>query len=596
MVIVFVIDNFKNFSNGTSITSLRFKEELEEKGHTVRIVTNDYVGENIYTLKTRKIPIVSYFAKKQGVEFSKPNKAILKEAFTGADVVHFFTPWKTTKIGLKIAKKMNIPTTMAFHVPPESIIYGGNLRFVNWPLNNILYRRFRKVYKQVQHVHCPSKSIAEQLKKFKYPNQFHVISNGIGDDFFYKEKNEQREYYKVLSIGRYAPEEDQQTIIKAIAKSELRDKIVLTLAGLGPTKDELEKLAKKLKVNVKFDFYTKVQLIEVIQQQDLYVHSSIIEIEGISCLEAIACGKVPVIANSSKSATSQFALDSRSLYKARDVDELKDKIEYWLLNEEERNKMELLYRDSINNYKLNNSVDNFINMLKQAIKNHKNERLSLSEEAKEIRSQINKGRLFNALSLFFYYLALPILMLYNKTYLRVKIINKKNFKKVNGGAVIISNHVHMLDSVLSGIIAFPRKVLFTSIQSNFELPFVGYIVKAFGTVPTPKSITENRIFFNEVSKKARSGRIIHFFPEGELVSGDTKLREFKRGAFKLAVDSSVPILPVRLSFKDGKNKNKKKRIVVNVGKPIMPDFTLNYRMAIEDLQAKTEESMRLLKV
>lgn len=596
LVIVFVIDNFNNFSNGTSISALRFKEKLEEKGHIVRIVTNDYFGENIYTLKTRRIPVVSRIAKKQGVCFSKPNKAILKKAFTGANIVHFFTPWKTTKVGLKIAEKMNIPVTMAFHISPESIIYSGRLKFISWPLNNILYRRFKRLFKKVQHVHCPSKAIAEQLKKRQFPNQFHVISNGVGEEFRPAKKTINKDYYKILSIGRFSAEKDQKTILKAIGKSNLKAKIILTLAGIGPTKKRLEKLAKKLNINVKFKFYEKDELIKVIQEQDLYIHSSILEIESISCLEAMACGKVPVIANSPQSATSQFALDKRSLYEVKDSEDLKEKIEYWLLNAEERKKMELLYLDSVNNYKLDSSVDNFIGILKQAIKNHRNECLSLSKEAKDVRRQFKKGKISKTFSAFFYYLALPILLIYNKTYLRIKIINRKNFKKVNGGAVIVSNHVHILDSVLSGFIAFPKKVIFTSIQENFEKPFIGYLVKALGTVPTPESITENRIFFNEISKKARNGRIIHFFPEGELVEGDTKLREFKRGAFKLAVDSSVPILPVRLSFQESNNTNKKKRIVVNVGKPIMPDFTLNSKMAIEKLQIRTEESMHKLKI
>ena len=51
-------------------------------------------------------------------------------------------------------------------------------------------------------------------------------------------------------------------------------------------------------------------------------------------------------------------------------------------------------------------------------------------------------------------------MLFNKAYLRVRFVNKKNIKKVKGGAVIISNHVHSLDSVLSGLVAFPKSYIY----------------------------------------------------------------------------------------------------------------------------------------
>lgn len=37
MIIVYVIDNYGEFSNGTTVTAKRSKEKLEAKGHTVRI-------------------------------------------------------------------------------------------------------------------------------------------------------------------------------------------------------------------------------------------------------------------------------------------------------------------------------------------------------------------------------------------------------------------------------------------------------------------------------------------------------------------------------------------------------------------------------
>lgn len=591
---MFVIDNYQNKTNGTSITAQRFKEMLEKAGHEVRVVTNDYAGKNFYELKTKNIPLVSYVAKKQGVTFAKPNKNVLKEAFKGADIIHFFTPWKTTRVGLKLAKKMNIPTTLAFHVPPESIIYGAKLRIIGKPLEFFLYRRFKRVYKKVRNVHCPSKNITEKLKQHRYSNQFYIISNGIGDEFKYLNKVEKTNKFKILSIGRFAPEKNQKTIIKAISLSKYKDDIKLTLAGIGPDKEKLKNYANKLNVDVKFDFYNKEALIDVIHKNDLYVHSSLVEIEGLSCLEAISCGRVPVIANTSKSAASQFALDERSLYKGKDANDLKNKIEYWIKNENERKKMELKYSKLTEQYKLSCSVSRFIDFLREAIFDHKNDTLVKQKTAERYTKKINKGRISNILSAFFYYLVVPIMMIYNKAYLRVKFINKKNIKKVKGGAVIISNHVHTLDSVLSGIIAFPKKVIFTSIRSNFDLTGVGLLVKALGAVPTPESITENRVFFNEISKKTRNGRFVHFFPEGELVKGDTEIRDFKRGAFKLAVDSSVPILPIRITFDDLAEKRNKKRMIVNVGKPLMPDFTLNSKMATNKLMNQTVEVMQQL--
>lgn len=78
---------------------------------------------------------------------------------------------------------------------------------------------------------------------------------------------------------------------------------------------------------------------------DLYVHTSDAEIEAMSCMEAFACGLVPVIADSPRSATPQFALDERSLFPAGDADALAERIDWWIEHPQEREEMEHRYAD-----------------------------------------------------------------------------------------------------------------------------------------------------------------------------------------------------------------------------------------------------------
>ena len=68
MTIVYVIDSYGKFSNGTTVTAKRSKENLEKLGHTVRIVSiHESDDEDFYQLEERNVPIVSYFAKKQQI-------------------------------------------------------------------------------------------------------------------------------------------------------------------------------------------------------------------------------------------------------------------------------------------------------------------------------------------------------------------------------------------------------------------------------------------------------------------------------------------------------------------------------------------------
>ena len=73
-------------------------------------------------------------------------------------------------------------------------------------------------------------------------------------------------------------------------------------------------------------------------------------------MEAFACGLVPVIAQSPRSATPQFALDERSLFPAGDSAALARRIDYWLEHPEERGEMEKRYAESAADYSLENSI------------------------------------------------------------------------------------------------------------------------------------------------------------------------------------------------------------------------------------------------
>jgi 1,2-diacylglycerol 3-alpha-glucosyltransferase len=167
-----------------------------------------------------------------------------------------------------------------------------------------------------------------------------------------------------------------------------------------------------------------------------------------------------------------------------------------------------------------------------------------------------------------------------------------------GGAITIANHVHILDSAMAGLASYPKKPIFTTIPENFRLPLAGLLVNSLGSVPIPQTPTENRIFFYEMSKFLRRGRFIHFFPEGELVKGDTVIRPFKRGAFQLAVNAQVPIIPMGISIRKSKwllgRAFGLRRITVNVGEPLRPDSGLVERDAVNGLHDKAFAAMQEL--
>ncbi len=357
MVIAIVIDLIDNKTNGSVITALRFTEGLRARGHEVRLVAIGADGPDDCNVKERYVPVLTEVSALNQIKFGKFDKKRIRKAFEGVDIVHFIFPFKLEKKCKELADEMGIPTTAAFHVQPENVSYNAHLSWCK-PFNTLVYFYLKHTfYKKFRRIHCPSAFIARQLAEHGYGNELYVISNGYDPAFVPAPKKVANDKFEIIMTGRLAPEKNQQVLIKAIANSRHKQDIHLTLLGNGPRKKALKKLAQKLDVDVTFDFLKKEDLIKKLQSGDLYVHAASVEIEAIAALEAIACGLVPVIADSAASATPQFALDERSLFTDNNEFSLAEKIDYWYERDAEREVMGKVYAESAKKYSLELSLE-----------------------------------------------------------------------------------------------------------------------------------------------------------------------------------------------------------------------------------------------
>lgn len=369
MTIVLVVDVFDQLTNGTTMTAYRFAQMLRRWGHTVRVVSTGNEDKDKYVVEEKYWPVATSLAHKQGFAFAKVNETVFRQAFAGADVVHFLLPLPFEWKAMQIAKEMNIPCSAAFHLQPENVTYIIHMS-QSKKLADGIYKLFRNTfYKNFKHIHCPSQFIADQLVKNGYQAKMHVISNGVDDDFVPPSKWPENKdgLFHILMVGRLSPEKRQKVLIDAVALSRHENKIQLHLAGKGPCKGSLVRRGQKLSNPPEFGFYSKEDLIELIYRNDLYVHASVIEIEAISCMEAFACGLVPIICNSNQSATPQFALDDRSLFRPDDPADLASKIDYWIEHPAEREKMSVLYAREGDQYRVEQSVLKTEQMFREVI-------------------------------------------------------------------------------------------------------------------------------------------------------------------------------------------------------------------------------------
>lgn len=128
--------------------------------------------------------------------------------------------------------------------------------------------------------------------------------------------------------------------------------------------------------------------------------------------------------------------------------------------------------------------------------------------------------------------------------IRTEIINPQK-AKIKENVVIVANHHGAVDIfVLAAFIPFHYSWL--AKKELFKIPFLGWHMKYSGYLPVDRNNPRQaKEALTRATEKVRQGGSVLFFPEGTR-SNEGELRNFKRGAFELSLETGVKILPVTL--------------------------------------------------
>ncbi|MBR1436318.1 MAG: glycosyltransferase [Bacteroidales bacterium] len=379
MKILFVVNNYYSTGNGLSASARRTVSYLKEAGEDVRVLSganhNASSPQPDYVLKDYRVPFFDGLIRSHGYSFAAADRKIIREAVEWADVVHLEEPFYIQAVTARIASSLGVPCTATYHLHPENLFCSVHLG--GWTLlNRTLLRMWRDlVFNWCSDIQCPTGNVLHRLEKERFASRLHLISNGIIPEKIMRKDDPEREEngpFRVVCIGRLAVEKDQMTLLRAMRECRHSDRIQLIFAGRGPEekhlKGEAEKLLKEgvLRYGAQFAFMDRDGLRELSSGADLYIHCATVEVEGLSALEALEQGVVPIIAEGELTATGQFALDGRSLFPSGDSKLLASKIDYWLDNPEERRRMGKLYAESTRRYDISSSIASLRRMFRQA--------------------------------------------------------------------------------------------------------------------------------------------------------------------------------------------------------------------------------------
>jgi 1-acyl-sn-glycerol-3-phosphate acyltransferase len=177
------------------------------------------------------------------------------------------------------------------------------------------------------------------------------------------------------------------------------------------------------------------------------------------------------------------------------------------------------------------------------------------------------------------------------TFIRYDIIGRENIEK-NKAYIYVSNHTSFLD--LPGI-AMTIRGQFRPLAKKelLKLPVFGWITRATCIVVDRSNHDSRKESLNHLVKILHLGINILIFPEGTQNRTNEALQPFKDGAFRIAVDSQEPLIPMIVYgagklMPPGTIQLKPGRIKIIVGKEIPYDASST---TVAELKQRTYKIM-----
>jgi len=306
MKILITTDLYATGTNGVVTSVKNLKEELEKKGHEVRILTvseklRSHKEDNTYYIKSLPLGIVYPDVR---MPISYRHRFLRELVQWKPDVIHSQCECFSYQFAGYIAKKTGAPIVHTYHTLYEQYVtYVFPSQRIGAYFVGILSKlRLRKA----EAIVAPTQKVEHVLKNYGIRNPIHVIPSGIALEQHQNRITEQERkdrraalgipeaHTVLLNLGRLGAEKNLTELIALFAMVHSQyDQLTLLIVGDGPARKELEEMAVELGIRDHVIFTGMVDPSEVhkyYQLGDIFVSTSTSETQGLTYIEAAANG------------------------------------------------------------------------------------------------------------------------------------------------------------------------------------------------------------------------------------------------------------------------------------------------------------------
>ncbi|HSH54506.1 MAG TPA: glycosyltransferase [Methylotenera sp.] len=350
MKILFISDVYFPRVNGVSTSIRTFVEQMQSLGHEVHLIAPDYQIETQDEAWIKRIPARSIYFDPEDklMKYGEAMKLLPELEKEKYDIIHVHTPFVAHYLGLKLARKLNIPCIETYHTFFEDYLH----HYLPWVPKFMARGMARMISKQqcnaVDAIVAPSQPMLDVLRDYGVKVSAEVIPTGLQvSSFKVADGKAFREKYGIdldrpmlLYVGRVAFEKNIDFLLgMAAVLSAERPDILLVVTGEGPAEASLHKLAKTLNIekNIKFIGYLdrNTELNACYQAADVFVFASKSETQGLVLLEAMAQG-TPVVAIAELGTASILVEGKGALISGENTLEFAEKVHELLIYPEQR--------------------------------------------------------------------------------------------------------------------------------------------------------------------------------------------------------------------------------------------------------------------
>jgi len=130
-------------------------------------------------------------------------------------------------------------------------------------------------------------------------------------------------------------------------------------------------------------------------------------------------------------------------------------------------------------------------------------------------------------------------------------IKKEQILNPKASYMFVANHTSMTDIMLM-LVSVKNPFVFVGKKELAKIPLFGFFYKRTCILVDRSSAKSRQAVFLRAQRRLQQGLSICIFPEGGVPEESVLLDEFKDGAFRMAINQQIPIVP--MTFYDNKKR------------------------------------------